>query len=234
MAGGKDRLYHLNKTIECEKQGITLLQFTDREIEDKSDLVRSMLSYHLKSETMVKIPARKCSVVDLDTRQAKEFLNCNHIQGSERGSIKKGLIFQGDLVACMVASKPRYSKDFDLEVVRFCSKQNTQVQGGFSKIIKSLGSKSLISYADRRYSRGKVYESSGWALLHQSAPAYHYTQDYQTLYHRTSFQKHLLRDKLEIFVSSLSEWENMLLNGWDRLWDCGNLVYRHKPQEYIC
>lgn len=132
----------------------------------------------------------------------------------------------------MVASKPRYSRHFDLEIVRFCSKQNTRVQGGFSKLVKSLGSVSLISYADRRYSRGQVYKSSGWQLSHISAPSYHYTNDYINTFHRTSFQKHLLKDKLEIFDSSLSEWENMMINGWDRIWDCGNFVYIKKPYNH--
>ena len=30
---------------------------------------------------------------------------------------------------------------------------------------------------------------------------------------------------VEIFDESLSEWENMKLNGYDRIWDCGNYVF---------
>lgn len=73
---------------------------------------------------------------------------------------------------------------------------------------------------------------SGWSLLHCSAPSYRYTRDYRTLYHRTAFQKHLLEKKLEYFNPSLSEWDNMVINGYDRIWDCGTLVYGYVPKSF--
>ena len=225
LAGGKDKNYHLNKTLECEKQGIQLLQFWDIEILNKINLVQSMISYHLMQQNIKKIHGRKCNIINLETCDAKDFLNENHIQGFEKGSIKKGLLYQNELVACLIADKPRFTKSFDLEIIRFCSKQNTQVQGGFSKLTKSLGFKSLISYANRKYSKGNVYESSGWHCSHYSKPSYHYTNDYASLINRTSYQKHKLSNLLEIFDPSLTEWENMKLNGFDRIWDCGNSVW---------
>ena len=37
-----------------------------------------------------------------------------------------------------------------------------------------------------------------------------------------SFQKHKLNKILNKFESNLTEWKNMQLNGYDRIWDCGN------------
>ena len=37
-----------------------------------------------------------------------------------------------------------------------------------------------------------------------------------------SFQKHKLPKLLCSFDPSLTEWENMRLHGFDRIWDCGN------------
>jgi len=31
---------------------------------------------------------------------------------------------------------------------------------------------------------------------------------------------------LETFNPDLTEWENMKVNGFDRIWDCGNLVFK--------
>jgi hypothetical protein len=45
------------------------------------------------------------------------------------------------------------------------------------------------------------------------------------VYNRMSFQKHMLKNKLEIFDKSLSEYENMLNNGYNRVWDCGNYKF---------
>jgi len=30
---------------------------------------------------------------------------------------------------------------------------------------------------------------------------------------------------LTSFDEKLTEWENMQLNGYDRIWDCGNFIY---------
>ena len=33
------------------------------------------------------------------------------------------------------------------------------------------------------------------------------------------------KEELEIFDPLKTEYENMLENDWDRIWDCGNTVY---------
>jgi len=58
----------------------------------------------------------------------------------------------------------------------------------------------------------------------KSKPGYCYT-DYKNRFSRMKFQKHKLSNILEYFDPKLTEWENMQLNGYDRIWDCGNYVY---------
>ena len=55
-------------------------------------------------------------------------------------------------------------------------------------------------------------------------------KNYTNRISRLQFQKHMLESKLEIFDSNLTEWENMQLNGYDRIWDCGNYVYEWNKQ----
>ena len=222
---GKDKHYHLQKTLECEKKGIRLLQFWDFEVEDKWPIIESMLATILKLNTITKLSARKCVVKDIEHKEACDFLTSNHIQGYRQGTIKRGLFFNDELVCVLIASKPRYNTKYDLEIIRFCSKQYTVVRGGFSKLLKTLQNKTLISYASINYSTGKSYFSCGWTYLYSSSPSYYYTDDYQTLYHRSSFQKHKLPQLLEIFNPSLTEWDNMVINGFDRVWDCGQHVF---------
>lgn len=45
------------------------------------------------------------------------------------------------------------------------------------------------------------------------------------MFNRVAFQKHKLKDLLEIYDGALSEWDNMVANGYDRIWDCGNDVW---------
>jgi len=45
------------------------------------------------------------------------------------------------------------------------------------------------------------------------------------LYYRTNFRKKLLAKKLKVYDEKLTEWQNMQLNNYDRIWDCGNFKY---------
>jgi hypothetical protein len=133
----------------------------------------------------------------------------------------------------MTFGKSRYNKNYQYELIRFCNKINTVVTGGASKIfkyfIRNYNPESLISYADLRYSNGALYEKLGFAKLKSSNPNYFYFHKSSTpkLMSRVQFQKHKLKDKLDIYNESLSEYRNMLNNGYDRIWDCGNGVYEY-------
>lgn len=75
------------------------------------------------------------------------------------------------------------------------------------------------------WNTGALYERLGFVYSHSTKPAYHYTKDYLRFENRVAYQKHKLKDKLEIFDPLLTEWQNMQANGYDRIWDCGNDVW---------
>ena len=53
-------------------------------------------------------------------------------------------------------------------------------------------------------------------------------KNYDKRYHRFNFQKHKLKNILSKFDQNKTEWENMVENGYDRIWDCGNLIFVKK------
>jgi hypothetical protein len=80
-----------------------------------------------------------------------------------------------------------------------------------------------VSYSDRKLFSGKLYLNLGFQFIDNSAPGYSYILDnYKTTKNRMGFQKHKLRKLLPIFDDTISEWENMKQNNFDRVWDCGN------------
>ena len=83
----------------------------------------------------------------------------------------------------------------------------------------------IISYADRRWSLGKLYETLGFSKTKETFCNYWYMKGYSNRIHRFNFRKNVLKEKLEVFDEKLTEWENMQLNGYDRIWDCGSLKY---------
>ena len=83
----------------------------------------------------------------------------------------------------------------------------------------------VISYANRRWSRGDVYRRLGFDLLKVSAPNYWYVRGDEVI-SRYQAQKHKLPQLLgEGFDPELSESENMQQAGFERIYDCGNLVF---------
>lgn len=236
---GKHSRYHLNKTEMCINKGITLLHVFETEWKTAPELVKSMISVRCGSSLITKIHARKCRVLKLSVNETEQFVNQNHIQGHTPCTSSYGLLYNDELVAVMTFGTPRFSKKHKWELLRFCTKQNTVVVGGANKLFKLFlqehDPESVISYCDRRWGEGNVYPNLGMALQGTSRPSYHYFstngEKHLKLYNRVFFQKHKLQQRLVAFDPSLTEWENMRANGYDRIWDCGNNVYIWRRNE---
>ena len=64
---GKDRNYHLNKTLLCEKKGIRLIHIFEDEWLEHKDIVKSKLRHILGCDNgLPKIFARKCTIHNID------------------------------------------------------------------------------------------------------------------------------------------------------------------------
>ena len=220
-----DKNYHLNKTELCLEKGYTLFHIFES---DNLNIWLSMINNRLGFNE--RIYARKCIIKELKSTEIKDFLNNNHLQGFINSSINLGLYHNNELVSVMTFSKPRFNKKYDYELIRFCNKLNTSVIGSASKLfnyfIKNYNPKSIISYANRRFSNGNIYEKLGFKFLRKTAPNYFYFKpSIRILMSRNQFQKHKLANLLDKFDENLSESENMFNNGYRRIYDCGNLVY---------
>lgn len=91
---------------------------------------------------MFKINARDCVIKDVNKKVEREFLNSNHIQGFVKGStVCYGLYLNGELVQIMSLGKPRYSKSYQWELIRDCSKKGYIIRGGVSRLWKYFLSK---------------------------------------------------------------------------------------------
>ena len=224
---GKGEDYHLSKTEACEEKGIRLIHIFEDEWNLKKEIVkdriRSILGIGQK-----RIYARNCMLAEISSVSANEFLEANHLQGGDNSSIRYGLYYNDELVSVMTFGKPRFNKNYDWELVRFASKNGCNVVGGASKLLaqfSKLNSGSVVSYADRRYSDGGLYEKLGFRKVGVSKPNYWWCKGDDKLT-RYACQKHRLKKILgDAFDPELSETENMEFNGWTRMHDCGNFVY---------
>jgi len=227
----QDKNRHLNKTIKAEEKGYNLYHIFENEWMDKTkkDIWKSLISTKLH-KNITKIPARKCIIKEVNTKEAKDFLEQNHLQGYSNASIKIGLYYNDALVSLMTFGKPRFNKRYEYELIRFCTKKYCIIQGGGSKLLKhferTYKPKSLISYANRRWSKGDLYKTLGFKYSHSTEPNYFYFKTNEKyLYNRYSLQKHKLKNILENYNESLNAEQNIFINGYRKIFDCGNLVY---------
>lgn len=213
------RNYHLNKTELCESKGIQLLHIFENEWLDntKREIWKSVIKVKLGKAT--KIHARKCKIKQVSYNDAKKFCELNHLQGHAVFTEAKGLYYEDDLVQLITIGKGRYQNK--PELLRMCSKLNTVVQGGASRLLKGVY---CVSYANRRWSQGNVYNAIGMKQIRVTKPCDYYI-DKGKLFHRSSFMKHLLDKKLDNYNPELTAVENCYNNKIRRIWDSGNLVF---------
>ena len=220
--------YHLEKYKRCKAEGIKLVQIFENEWLTKQHIVKNILRNYINQS--LKIYARKCIIKEVSNIEAKKFFVENHIQGYKTSSTRLGLFYNNELVSCMTFNKSKH-KIYDYELVRFANKIGYTVVGGASKLFKEaisrLSPTRIVSYCDCRYFSGSLYELLKFKYSHSSSPNYFYFYQGKTdkLFSREQFQKHTLQKKLSSFDNSLTEWENMKNNKYNRIWDCGNKVF---------
>ena len=228
-----DKDYHLNKTKLCEENGIHLVHIYEDDLLFKTDIVKSRI-LNLLGKTERKIYARKCEIKDVSSKESKEFLEMNHIQGNVNSKIKLGLYYKEELVSLMTFGNLRKnlgssSKENSYELLRFCNKINTNVIGGANKLykyfIKVYNPNDVLSYADRSWTsktKDSLYDKLGFKLLGGTIPNYYYIVDGERK-NRFCFRKDVLIK--EGFDSNKTEREIMFERGIYRIYDSGSFKY---------
>ena len=218
------RDYHWRKFKECEELGIQLITIFSNFWHSKKEIVKQSLLNKLNIHQKY-IHARKCQVRKLLSKEAKLFLETNHIQGYTPAQIVYGLYYCDDLVAVMSFSKSRSaigSKSNDIELVRYASAG--RVIGGASRLLCAFRNDhpavDIISYSDNEWSTGHLYQTLGFRLESDVKPSYWYLKPNEhKLYHRYTFNK----QKLVAlgYDPALTEAQITKEMGLLKVWDCG-------------
>ena len=132
---------------------------------------------------------------------------------SMQGVWKKYVEKEADIIElrrlCCIDDTPKNTESYFIGSTLRWLKKNTEI-------------KKVISYADRSWSMGKLYEKLGFEFLYNTKPNYYYIIDKMRFY-RYNFRK----DKLvsEGFDPNKSEREIMLERGIYRIYDSGSKKY---------
>lgn len=223
---GTSKWYHLEKTLKCKKAGIRLVHVFENEWKNKKEIakakIKNLLGVHSRT-----IFARRCKVEEIDFDVSRKFQISNQIQKVEKSEFDLGLFFNGELVSVM-SFKELEIEDNAWEMVNFCCKLDFHIPGAAGKLLKHFEKKiqpmSITSYVDRRWSTGKMQKAIGFKLKETSKPDFWYLVK-NDLEPKSKWQGSILKSSLKTYNSTMMDEENMKINGYKRIFDCGKLIF---------
>lgn len=232
----KEKNYHLEKTEACEHLGIKLIQVFEDEYLNHKEIVEAKITHILGLNTRKKVMARKCTVKEIKNKEAKTFLDTNHIQGFAAATTYLGLFFNNELVSCMSLTKRKN----EWELNRFASKNDIVCVGAagklFSFFIKNNNPEIVKSFADRRWTSilsNNVYEKLGFKKIGYTYPDYKYVITKRNILKRA--HKFLFRKKILIkkygFPDTMTETEMIQELNIPKIYDCGLIKYVWKKEK---
>lgn len=214
--------YHFNKSQAAINSNYRCICIWDW---DSIDILLQLLKKR-KS-----IYARQCSIRNVSVEEATQFLDSYHFQGYARDSIRLGLYYNDELVSILTFGKPRYNKQYEYELIRYCSKYN--ITGGIEKLFSYFTNiynpKSIISYCDLSKFSGDIYEKLGFVYKSYSIGKHWYNSKHNThitdnLLRQQGFDR-LLGNIFGTYGKGTSNEELMLEHSFVEIYDCGQAVY---------
>ena len=219
----REKGYHLRKTEHFRDRGVRVFHVWEDDWAHRQDVVKSQVR-HVLGLAETRVHARRCSVREVGTKLCRGFLDANHVQGHAASSVKLGLFDGERLVSVMTFDRYEGRKKMgegEYNLNRFCCLMGHSVPGAASKLLARFVSEMrptrIISYADRDWSAGGLYERLGFRLVGATPPDYKYVVGGRRL-HKSRFRK----SRLGYTVTEGAYSDEA---GIPKVWDCGKLKY---------
>jgi len=158
------------KSDLAKTNGLRCIHIREDQWLEQKELVKSLLKSQLGIFDR-RIGARKTVKKDISNNEYKELCS-HHLQGFRGASVKKGLYYNGELVACIGYNKLG-------ELIRYVVKNGWQILGALPKLIKD--EDITFSFCDLSFFGGASYLKAGFKLDYITKPNYRYTKGKKTV-----------------------------------------------------
>ena len=224
--------YHVYKTNACKEKDIRLIHIWEWEIHKNFDKISTWLLNILNTDKTI-VYGRKCQIKIVNVDEEKYFLNMYHLQGYTKSSICLGLYFNDELLEIMSFTKPRFTKKYEYELVRLCTKYNYSIIGGTEKLfnyfIKNYDPISIISYCDYSKFSGNIYQKIGMDFNKLSNPTIIYCNYYMNVINESILNKYGIDNLLGTHYGLHTNNKELIIKeGYLPIPNCGNLIYTYK------
>ena len=209
---GRKNNYHQEKSLLAQEKGINLIHIFEYEINEKENLIKSLIKLKL-GIFKEKIFARKCEIKEIQYSEYAQFCNKNHLQGECGAKIKLGLFYKNELVQVMSFGSPRFTNEYEYEIIRECSKLGYIIIGGKEKLwsyfLKKFNPSNCISYCDFSKFTGNSYLKLGFKKERLNKPGFvWYDNSRNQIFLRTPWKHKKMKDE-----------------GYLKIYDAGQLVF---------
>jgi hypothetical protein len=178
--GRKEKNYHQEKSLLAQEKGIQLFHIWEWEWNLKQEIIKSLIKSKLGIFEK-KIGASKCKIKELSNQEYQIFCEENHLQGSCGAKVKLGLYFKEELIQIMSFGVPRFTNNFEWEILRECSKLGYYIIGGKQRLwkyfIKKWNPNNCISYCDFGKFTGDSYLKLGFKKERLNKPGFVWWDD---------------------------------------------------------
>jgi len=194
----KDKYNLLTKLNLCKERGINLLHFWNIEVEDKFEIVKSIIKDNLGLNQEINING--CIIQEISQEESYEFYENNHILGWISCDYNYGLYYEEELLSCIGINK--IEKGY--EIIRDCTKIEYTLNNNllFDKLIELLCSEEIYLILDKRLFNNLKYIKYGFILEKETFP-------------------NLLYYNNKIIYQDIKDLKHK------KIYDCGNLILKY-------
>lgn len=221
-----DRMYHYDKTNECNNKGYQLIHIFEDSWLENDKLCKSKLKKIFKHSSIRHIDAKKCNIIeDIDNRICNKFLD-KYAFMHKKYDIAFCLTYRNHIVAMMTFAK-KYSQKYAWEIVDYIELNSFVVDYGFSTLAKHfvdiVGANANICQHISRdwYFRDSI--DSCMRIIRTSQPSMFWTNRQQR-FNVDEITTLNAAEFLNDFDKSKSFLQNMNDNKFYRIYDSGSFL----------
>lgn len=225
---GKGKYYHLDNTMMAENKEIFLIQIFEFEWITKKMQVLSYIKKEIGEYGNI-IDVSEITIKTIDDVTLNNFLITNSLEPKDsKIRRRKGVFKNNELVAVMSTMVTKNK----IEITRFSEKMGVTFNKNIFKILlnsfnfdKGLP---IYYYVNRRYHRyaDKNIIQLGFNFEGSTEPSLGYTKKSNEYITASKVTKSNIETYVLNYDENLTINENMVLNGYYTIWDCGKFVYK--------
>lgn len=169
--------YFQKMSIDLLLKGYNIIHLFEDQLKHNQKLIKDRFASLLNNNQ--RIFARSCKIERIQKDIYDAFIDQNHLMDTANSRFKYGIYYKGELMGVMGISAGRWmtkegEKRKSFEIIRFATKSNFTIVGGFTKFLKHIKNEievdEFMTYLDLDWAISGVYQKNNFIFKSYSNP----------------------------------------------------------------